>query len=137
MADWSERVWLNGREVSGAEASVSVFDRSFLLGDGLFETIRAVRGRLLHLEEHLARLRQGMQLFHLPTVWDDQKLCLAVHRVLDANALEAGGADADGNFAEIRVAANRLLHDVRNTVHSDGGGDAWSSAFVASSQIAY
>lgn len=52
-------VFLNGKFVPEEKAVVSVFDRSFLYGDGLFETIRIFNGRLFHWEQHVERLRQG------------------------------------------------------------------------------
>jgi aminodeoxychorismate lyase len=52
-------VFLNGRFVPEAQALVSVFDRSFLYGDGLFETMRVVRGKPFRWVQHLERLRNG------------------------------------------------------------------------------
>ena len=49
-------VFLNGRFVSAQRARVSVFDRGLLYGDGLFETMRAYRGHVFALDEHLQRL---------------------------------------------------------------------------------
>jgi len=49
-------VQLNDRIVPEEEARVSVFDRGFTYGDGVFETIRAYEGKPLCLAEHLARL---------------------------------------------------------------------------------
>jgi len=49
-------VYLNGRLVPAAEARVSVFDRGFLYGDGVFETVRAYGGRFFMGEAHYARL---------------------------------------------------------------------------------
>jgi branched-chain amino acid aminotransferase len=49
-------VYLNGDLVPAAEARVSVFDRGFLYGDGVFETVRAYGGRLFMAEAHHARL---------------------------------------------------------------------------------
>jgi branched-chain amino acid aminotransferase len=49
-------IYLNDRFVPHEEAVVSVFDHGFLYGDGVFETLRASRGRILMLAEHLARL---------------------------------------------------------------------------------
>lgn len=50
---------IDGRLVSPAAARVSVFDRGFLYGDSVFETIRTYRGRLFALDEHLRRLEQS------------------------------------------------------------------------------
>ena len=52
-------VFLNGRFVPEHAASVSVFDRAFLYGDGLFETMRVVNGRPFRWAQHLARLERG------------------------------------------------------------------------------
>jgi len=49
-------VYLNGRLVPAAEARVSAFDRGFLYGDGVFETVRAYGGRLFMPDAHHARL---------------------------------------------------------------------------------
>src|SRR5262252_6228122 len=49
-------VCLNGRFVPEDRAVVSVFDRSFLYGDGLFESILVHGGRLVWWTQHLERL---------------------------------------------------------------------------------
>ena len=51
-------VYLNDRFVPQEEAVVSVFDHGFLYGDGVYETLRAYRGMVCHLAEHLARLER-------------------------------------------------------------------------------
>jgi branched-chain amino acid aminotransferase len=53
------RVWVDGRLCEAHDARVSVFDRGFLLGDGLFETMRAYGGRVFRLGAHLDRLRRS------------------------------------------------------------------------------
>src|SRR5579872_5303950 len=58
-------VFLNGQFVPEEQAVVSVFDRGFLYGDGLFETMRVCRGLPFLWEEHLARLEHGMCLLNL------------------------------------------------------------------------
>lgn len=52
-------VFINGRFVPEAEATVSVFDRSFLYGDGLFETLRVSNGKPFRWAQHLDRLERG------------------------------------------------------------------------------
>lgn len=52
-------VYLNGKFVPKAEATVSVFDRGFLYGDGLFETVRIHSGKPFRWTQHLQRLRKG------------------------------------------------------------------------------
>lgn len=53
------RVYLNGAFVSEQEARVSVYDGGWLHGAGLFETMRAERGRVFRIESHLERLRRS------------------------------------------------------------------------------
>lgn len=53
------RVYFNGKVVPEDRACVSVLDRGFNYGDGLFETLKASRGRPVLLAEHTARLRAG------------------------------------------------------------------------------
>lgn len=52
-------VFLNGQFVPEAQATVSVFDRAFLYGDGLFETMRVSNGKPFRWWEHMERLRKG------------------------------------------------------------------------------
>jgi aminodeoxychorismate lyase len=52
-------VFLNGTFVPENEAKISVFDRGFLYGDGLFDTLRVSRGKLFQWKEHFARLERG------------------------------------------------------------------------------
>jgi branched-chain amino acid aminotransferase len=59
-------VFLNGRFVAAARASVSVYDRGLLYGDGLFETLRAYQGKAFGLEAHLERLTDSSKVLGLP-----------------------------------------------------------------------
>jgi len=52
-------VFLNGQFVPEAAATVSVFDRSFLYGDGLFETLLVSNGKPFRWRQHLERLERG------------------------------------------------------------------------------
>lgn len=49
-------VVIDGNVVAASSASVSVFDRGFLYGDSVFETLRTYGGRAFALDEHLDRL---------------------------------------------------------------------------------
>ncbi len=53
-------VYLNGSFLPVDEARVSVNDRGFLFGDGVYEVTPAYGGRLFRWEEHLARLTAGL-----------------------------------------------------------------------------
>lgn len=63
-------VYLNGQWVPEAEARISVFDRGFLYGDGLFETIPCYSGIPFAWEAHWQRLTQGATALRLPLPLD-------------------------------------------------------------------
>ena len=56
----SRIVYVNGRYVPEAEAKVSIFDRAFLFGDGVYEVTAVLAGRPIDMEAHLARLDRSL-----------------------------------------------------------------------------
>lgn len=62
------QVWIDDGLVDAAEASVSVFDRGFRSGEGVFETLRSYGGHPFRLEAHLDRAAAGARTlgFELP-----------------------------------------------------------------------
>lgn len=60
-----ETAFLNGRFLPLAEATVSIEDRGFQFGDGVYEVIRTYRGRPFKLDAHLARLDRSAQAIDL------------------------------------------------------------------------
>ena len=69
-------LWLNGHLVSPAHLDPT--DRGFLLGDGVFETLRGT----LHFDRHLARLRDGAATIGIPLTWTDAEIAQAAMAVL-------------------------------------------------------
>jgi len=59
-------VWLNDDLQPLNQAKVSVNDRGFQFGDGLFETLCADSGKVHFLQEHLERLQSSARAFPLP-----------------------------------------------------------------------
>lgn len=55
------QVYLNGSFVDHNEAKVSVADRGFIFGDGIYEVTRVVNGSLFREKEHLVRMDQGLK----------------------------------------------------------------------------
>jgi branched-chain amino acid aminotransferase len=60
-----ELVYIDGSFVPRSEAKVSVFDRGYLYGDGVFEGIRGYNGRVFRLDQHLERLYRGAKAIWL------------------------------------------------------------------------
>ncbi len=80
--------YLNGEYTTLPEAKVSVMDRGFLLGDGVYEMIPAYEGRLFRFDEHMARLERSLAELRIanpmtPRQWKDIALrLLAGHTAL-------------------------------------------------------
>lgn len=67
-------VFLNGQFVPEAEAVVSVNDRGFLLGDGLFETMRVANGKPFRFAQHLERLTRGADFLKIKPPFTPKEL---------------------------------------------------------------
>ncbi len=61
----TETVYLNGEYLALADAKISVMDRGFLFGDGVYEVIPAYAGKLFRLEDHLERLDNSLKSIRL------------------------------------------------------------------------
>ncbi len=67
-------VYLNGEFIPPDQAKVSVFDRGFIFGDGVYEVIPVFGGRLFRLAHHLSRLEASLAAIrlrnpHSPEEW--------------------------------------------------------------------
>ena len=83
-------VYVNGDFVPRNEARVSVFDSGFVLGDGIWEGLRLVQGRLISLDAHLDRLWEGATSIALDIGMTRAALTQAVYDTLARNAMTDG-----------------------------------------------
>ena len=83
-------VYVNGELKPRAEASVSVFDSGFLVGDGVWEGIRLQDGVLVFLDAHLDRLFEGAKAIELDIGLTREALVAALTRTLRANGMWDG-----------------------------------------------
>ena len=67
-------VFFNGDIVQEESALVPSGDRGLLLGDGLFESMRAYRGKVFRLAAHLARLRASAAFLRLNVPCADERI---------------------------------------------------------------
>ena len=84
------RIWINGQLKPRAEATVSVFDSGFVLGDGVWEGLRVVDGHPAFLDAHLDRLYEGARAIALDIGLDRVQLTRAVYDTLEANGMRDG-----------------------------------------------
>ncbi len=71
-------VYLNGEYLPAEQAKVSVFDRGFLLGDGVYEVIPAYAGNLFRLQHHMQRLQASLNSVRMknPLSFDEWEVML-------------------------------------------------------------
>lgn len=67
-------IFLNGQFVPEERAVVSVFDRGFLYGDGLFETMRVFNGKPFQWTQHLERLQRGAEFLKIKLPFSPEAL---------------------------------------------------------------
>ncbi len=96
-------VWLNGRFVPLSAATVPITDRSFLSGDGIFETLRLTRGSPFALRRHLDRLEQSAHV---------TGIAIPPRETLAQAALQVGAANrrytGDSGRMRITVSAGQV-----------------------------
>lgn len=87
------QVYLNGSYLEHTDATVSVADRAFVFGDGIYEVIRVVNGHFFMEDEHMARLDEGLKglKIHLSEA-QRNKLPEIGRKLVSMNGLENGQA---------------------------------------------
>lgn len=87
--DGPAAVWFNGRLEPADRALLTVTDRGFQVGDGIFETLRVVGGRVLELPIHTARLQASAAVLAIPLPDGLEPLLgRAISEVCTANRLD-------------------------------------------------
>ena len=86
----SPQVYLNGRLVPREEAVVSVEDRGFNFGDGLYEVFRIAGGHPFQVREHLDRLFEGARVLRIPLPLEREGFEAAIRSVSRANGVLEG-----------------------------------------------
>ncbi|MBE9525270.1 MAG: aminotransferase class IV [Chloroflexi bacterium] len=83
---------MNGEIIHVEDAQISPADRGLLLGDGIFETLRAYGGRIFRLDAHLDRLIASANLLQIPIPILRVALSQALTDTLEANQLSKSDA---------------------------------------------
>ncbi len=78
-------IFLNGKIISDTEGFISLRDRGFLYGDGIFETLRSYNGTPFKLAEHLERLYSSARKLKIPFEYTIKELSKNVKELLEIN----------------------------------------------------
>lgn len=101
-------VYVNGEFVPRHEARVSVFDAGFGLGDGVWEGLRLVAGRVISLPAHLDRLFEGARSIAIDIGLSREQVAAALHQTFARNGMQ------DGAHARLMV-----TRGLKRTVNQD------------------
>lgn len=104
--------FVEGKTIDLKDARVPLLDRGFLLGDGLFETLRTVNGAVFRLDDHAARIAGGLEAIGLDPALEG----LFREAVTD---LVASGREAFGDELYVRV---NMTTGVMEDIAGDGQG---------------
>jgi D-alanine transaminase len=101
-------VYLNGDFLPREQAKLSVDERGFFFGDGVYEVTRAVQGHLFEPDRHMRRLARGLRELRIESRLSSDEILDLQARLLHDNELEQGEATV---YMQItRGAAPRTHH---------------------------
>ena len=99
-------IYVDGRIVPKAQATVSVYDSGFMLGDGVWEGLRLYDGKWAFLDEHMDRLFEAAKAIDLDIGLDRKGVISALLETQKANGMTTD--------AHARMMVTRALRALRN-----------------------
>jgi len=81
------KIWINGQLVEEKEARISLFDRAYLYGEGVFETLKTYAGKPAFVERHYFRLRSNCEKLNIPLPLSEKEFAKGLTDVINANGL--------------------------------------------------
>ncbi len=85
--------YLNGAYSSLRDAKVSVLDRGFIFGDGIYEVVPAYGGKLFRFDEHMARLNRSLAKLRIANPHSAAEWLVRCRKLLAALVETTGAAD--------------------------------------------
>ncbi len=107
--------YVNGALLPASEASVSVYDSGFLLGDGVWEGLRLHHGKWAFVQDHLDRLFEAARAIDLDIGIDRDAVHAALVRTAEANGMH------DGVHARLMVTRGRKSKPFQHPKFSRSG----------------
>ncbi|KQO83726.1 D-amino-acid transaminase [Rhizobium sp. Leaf262] len=83
-------VYLNGDFLPESEAKLSIFDRGFLFGDGIYEVTPVIDGKLIDSDLHMTRLQRSAGEIEIPLPVTTQQIVEAERRLVKDNQMTEG-----------------------------------------------
>ena len=106
-----EVVYLNGNYSPKQETTLSILDRGFLFGDGVYELIPIYNKKIFYIDAHLERLKSSLQQINIaPSLLEDVDIVEIINRLIDQN-------NYDDYFIYIHI--SRGVDQKRNHIYSE------------------
>ena len=86
----SRTVYLNGAYVPEEDAKISIFDRGFLMADGVYEVTSVIDGKLIDFDSHTARLDRSLRELDMENPISRDDLLEAHRELVRLNAINEG-----------------------------------------------
>ena len=110
----SRIVYVNGEYVDESEAKISVFDRGFLFGDGVYEVTSVLNGQLIDNKGHLLRLERSLDELSMAAAASNDEIQTIQKSLIEKNDIQEGLV-----YLQVtRGAADRAFHYPENPVSS-------------------
>jgi len=90
MAEKELIIYLNGQFVPESEAKVSIYDRCFLYGDGIFDGMTVWGGVPFRLDAHLRRMYKGLSYLRIENPLTDEEWKKAIMEMIRVNEIDRG-----------------------------------------------
>jgi D-alanine transaminase len=100
--------YLNGRYLRLCDAQVSVLDRGFIFGDGIYEVVPVYGRRLFRFDEHMARLSRSLSKLRIGNPFHDEQWLERIRPLVAALAEHQGAND---QLVYIQVTRGVALRD--------------------------
>ncbi|MES2415705.1 MAG: D-amino acid aminotransferase [Pseudomonadota bacterium] len=103
--------YLNGEYTALKDAKISVLDRGFIFGDGVYEVVPAYEGKLFRFEQHMARLDRSLAELRITNPLTKQEWRDITTRLIAAFSKSAGTGSSDNQIIYIQVSRGVALRD--------------------------
>ena len=86
----SRTVYLNGEYLPEENAKISIFDRSALFGDAIYEVAGVVQGKLIDFDNHMNRLDRSLNEINIPNILSRDQILSVFRKLVEINKIDDG-----------------------------------------------
>lgn len=87
----SRTVFVNGEYLPEGEAKVSIFDRGFVFGDGIYEVVPVIGGKMVDKAPFLERLKRSLGELRIEMPMSEEEFVAMHEKLIELNGIEEGG----------------------------------------------